>query len=330
MKKILIILAVLLIAFLAFYFTRPNSYDVERTIVIKASPEQIWPYVSNFENWNKWSAWKEKDSTVTNTFEGEQGIVGSVTEYTSLESGSGRMVNTGMTKNEEITYNMKFLEPWESESTGHVRLKKVDGGTEVSWGFGGEHNAFSKLMNMDKMIGPDFDRGLELLKEKVEKEAMENKNKYEVKTGIFEEKNFLAKKYTNLAQGDATGEFFAQNYASLSEQKAVFGNGVASAIFYSWDMELGTTDMAIVMPLVEIPKNIAKGFEIINIPESKCIYIDYYGSYADMEAAHTALNEYLINNNMGEDYIAIEEYINDPAIIPNPKDLLTRISYLKL
>lgn len=159
---------------------------------------------------------------------------------------------------------------------------------------------------------------------------MTKKPLFDIKEAIFEERNYLAKKYNALAHKEVVASFFEKNYKAIDEQKASFGNGMPSALYYTWNTENETTDIAIAMPLKEIPKSIAKGFELISIPETTGFYINYYGSYANMEPAHTALSNYIIENNLGKNYVAIEEYITDPASEPKPTNWLTKISYLKL
>lgn len=151
-----------------------------------------------------------------------------------------------------------------------------------------------------------------------------------IKEAVFEGKIYLVKKYINLAQEKVTEDFFAQNYAAITEQKAVFGNGMPSALYFDWKEDGSTTDMAIAIPVMEKPKQVNKGFEIISIAPCQCFYIDYYGSYAQMEPAHHALSTYLLDNKIECNFVAIEEYVTDPATEPDPKNWLTRISYVKL
>lgn len=328
MKKILILLGLLLIAFLAYYFTRPTDYSVERTGIIDAPISQVWPEVVSFKQWANWSAWAEKDSTMKSTYEGESGTVGSKQFWIGEESGSGNMTITSIVDHKEMNYHLMFTDPFESESDGFVKLEKVEEGTKVTMGFFGKHDAVSRLMNMDKMVGPDFARGIENLKK-----VIESKPKapvFEVKTDIFAPKMYLATKHNGLGMDKVIGEFFAENYGKIASQKAKFGNGMPSALYYVWDVDNGTTDMAVAMPLEEKPTDINDGFELIEIAESKCIYIDYYGSYADMEPAHTTLNNYLIDNKLEGEYVAIEEYVTDPASEPNPNKWLTKITYVNL
>lgn len=153
---------------------------------------------------------------------------------------------------------------------------------------------------------------------------------YEVKKEIFGGKNYLAVMFDALPMEDISGEFFAKNYAAIGSQIAKFGNGEPSALFYVWDTQNKTTKMAIAIPLEEIPAKVAEGFKVISVLKNESFYVDYYGSYAKMENAHESINEYIFNNNLKGEYVAIEEYVTDPATEPDPNKWLTKISYVKL
>lgn len=159
---------------------------------------------------------------------------------------------------------------------------------------------------------------------------MEKELIFEINEGKFEAKNYLAKRYPNLAHEKVVPEFFAQNYAAISAQKADFGNGKPSALYFSWNIQTSTTDLAIALPLKNIPRVISNNFELITFPESKCFYIDYYGTYALMEPAHTALTNFIQSKQISGKFVAIEEYITDPSSESNSKKCLTKISYVKL
>lgn len=129
---------------------------------------------------------------------------------------------------------------------------------------------------------------------------------------------------------EVTPELFAVSYAKLAALGFEQGEKKPSAIYYNWDMENSTTNMAIVLSVKEIPKNIPDGFELIEIPETDSYYINYYGEYSEMESAHNTINNYLISNSLEIEYVAIEEYITDPGTEPDPSNWLTKISYLAL
>lgn len=110
------------------------------------------------------------------TILGVDGQEGSIYKWIGdpKQAGEREMINTGVKKNEEISYHLHFFKSWKSYSDGYVRLSEVSEGTKVAWGFHGETpfpwNVLMLFMSMDKMMSKDFDGGLALLKDICEKE----------------------------------------------------------------------------------------------------------------------------------------------------------------
>ena len=123
LKTIGIILLILVVAGVVIGFVQPKDYKVERSVVIDATKEKVYPHVKYWKNWGAWSPWAERDTTIEVTFEGEDGEENSMYKWTSEnpETGSGSMTNTGVTENEIINYHLEFYEPWEGHSEGYVK-----------------------------------------------------------------------------------------------------------------------------------------------------------------------------------------------------------------
>jgi len=168
----------IVIIFLGLGLIAPKDYFVERSIMIDAPIDVVFEQVKYWENWSAWSPWAEHDSTMTVTVEGVDGTVGSKYVWVGDEeiTGTGEMTNTGITDNKVINYHLHFLKPWESESEGYLKVQEVDGKTRAMWGFYGDMkfpwNVFLLFQSMEKMMAPDFDRGLVLLKEIAETNAV--------------------------------------------------------------------------------------------------------------------------------------------------------------
>lgn len=320
MKKLLLIS----LPVLFFFSSCKKNYEVERSIVIDAPAELVWDQVKYFENWQYWSPWYAKDSTMIWSFSGTDGEVESGYSWTSENSGSGEMYMTGLVEEEEMMYHTHFLEPWESESDGYVRVASTEAGTEVKWGFFGEIKGIASLfVNMDKMVGPDFEDGLKLLKEHTESIEIEEPS-MQVELIDMPEKRYVAIR----EEIDITGieTFFATNYAKIMEAGVQMAGGMPSGLYYSWDMENMRTDIAAAIPVAD-GTTAPEGTELIEIPASKALFVDYYGDYSDMEPAHELIEKYMIENELEYVGPAIEEYVTDPGQEPNPALWNTKIYY---
>lgn len=320
MKK----LSFLLIVTLLFLSSCKKDYAVERTIIIAAPQDLVWQQVKYFNNWQSWSPWYAKDSTMTWTFTGTDGEVESAYAWTSENSGSGSMTNIGTTEGEELKYHTHFLKPWESESDGYIRLKTVENGTEVSWGFTGHMKGIAALfMNMDKMVGPDFEDGLKRLKSNIEALSKEQVA-LQVKEIDFKGQDYIAvREFIDIS---GIEPFFATNFSKIMETGIEMQGGFPSGLYYLWDVEAMQTDIAAAIP-VAAGTAVPEGFTSIKIPAGKALMIEYYGPYSGSGKAHELLETYMVEHELEYLGPAIEEYVSDPMEDPDPSKWLTKVMY---
>ncbi len=332
LKIIGIILLAAVVLIIVLGLIAPKKYAVERSIVIDAPKVVVFNYMKYWKNWQKWSPWAERDSTMEITFEGTDGAEGSVYRWEGdpKVTGKGEMTNTGTKDLEEVTYHLYFQEPWESESDGYLRVSDVDGGTKASWGFYGETpfpwNIMMLFMNMEKMMAPDFNRGLELLKQICEKEAAEI-SKYDINPINFPATNYAAIR-ENVALENING-FFKKSFGiikPLMRRTGIRMTGVPSGLYFSMDEQEGTTDMAAAVP---IKGSLNEGaVQTIKLPASKGFMVNYYGSYQGAEYAHKALDYHIQQNWLTQKQPIIEAYVTDPEQEPDTSKWLTKIYYL--
>lgn len=178
MNKVLLIIAGLLftvlLALVILVAVQPDEYSVERSITIEAPRSHVFAYVNELETWEQWSPWADLDPNVENTYRGPSRGEGSVFEWSGNDDvGSGRMRITESDANGYISIDLEFIEPFESQSQTEFELTDGErGATELTWSMTGENNFLSKalglFMSMEDMIGDDFEKGLEQLKQVVE------------------------------------------------------------------------------------------------------------------------------------------------------------------
>ena len=173
LKKIGLVVVVLIAALLLFAATRPNSFSVERRIVIQAPPEKIQPLIADFHRWADWSPWEKLDPAMQRTFGGQSAGAGANYAWQgNKDVGSGRM-EVKAAAPDKVSIQLDFIEPFEGHNTTDFVLAPKDGSTEVRWVMFGPATFLTKLMgvfvSMDSMIGKDFEKGLTQLKAAAEK-----------------------------------------------------------------------------------------------------------------------------------------------------------------
>jgi hypothetical protein len=168
LKKIGLVIIVLVGAVLLFAATRPDTFSVERRIVIRAPAEKIQPLIADFHRWSDWSPWEKLDPAMKRTFGGAAAGVGATYDWQgNKDVGSGHM-EVKSAAPDRVSIKLDFIEPFEGHNMTDFELAKKDGGTEVRWVMAGPAPFVTKLMgvfvSMDSMIGKDFEKGLAQMK----------------------------------------------------------------------------------------------------------------------------------------------------------------------
>jgi hypothetical protein len=176
MKKAGIILVILVVAFVGFVFTRPGTFRVERSVTVQAPPAVVYAIVNDFRRWDDWSPWAKLDPNMKKELGGTASGVGATYYWAGNdEVGEGRMTITESKPGESVRMKLEFIKPWAATNKVEIAIKNASGGSTVSWSIDGPNNfiskAFSVFMNMDTMIGADFEKGLAQLKTLAEGEA---------------------------------------------------------------------------------------------------------------------------------------------------------------
>lgn len=169
LKKILIAVAVVLLAFVALVASRPSTFKVERSITIAAPAEVVFPYVNDFHHWGEFSPWEKLDPAMKRTHEGAQAGVGASYHWVGNDQvGEGRMTITESKPHEKVSIKLEFIKPWAATNQTDFILHPTAEGVHFTWAMSGHNNfmskAFGLFMNMDAMIGKDFEAGLASLK----------------------------------------------------------------------------------------------------------------------------------------------------------------------
>ncbi len=180
MKNVLIgvfaLLAIGVTALLGAAAMQPDVITVERSAVIDAQPQDIWIHVADYENFVAWSPWTAMDPSATREISTPSYGMGSTYAWSGNdEVGTGSMETTVYEEPTRMEQTLTFTAPWESQSTVFYELTPVDGGTQVRWGFEENPNFQMKMatlfMDMDEMLGGQYEQGLANLKVKAEETA---------------------------------------------------------------------------------------------------------------------------------------------------------------
>lgn len=169
LKKILIAVVLLVIVFVIVIATRPADFRIVRSTTIAAPASVVFPHVNDLHKWDAWSPWAKRDPAMKQTHEGSAAGVGAIYFWTgNKEVGEGRMTILESRADELIRLKLEFIKPFAAVNTTEFTFKSEANQTTVTWDMTGKNNFMSKavclFMNMDKMVGGDFEKGLASLK----------------------------------------------------------------------------------------------------------------------------------------------------------------------
>lgn len=153
---------------LIYAWFKPAKFRIERSAVINAAPEKVHALIDDFRQWNGWSPWEEMDPHMEKTFSGAATGVGSAYAWKGPKSGEGNMLMTRSDPQTGISLDLNFTKPMKANNKTDFTLTPADGGTRVNWAMYGEQDfmgrLFTTFMNMDRMVGKDFEKGLAKMK----------------------------------------------------------------------------------------------------------------------------------------------------------------------
>jgi uncharacterized protein YndB with AHSA1/START domain len=170
---IAVVLAIAIAIVLILAATKPDSFSVTRAIDITAPAERIFPLINDFHQWVAWSPWENKDPAMQRSYDGPANGKGAVYGWDGNKNvGSGRMEILEASAPSKILIKLDFLKPFEAHNTAEFTMLPQGAGTRLTWVMRGPAPFMSKLMqvfmNLDQMIGKDFEIGLANLKKLAE------------------------------------------------------------------------------------------------------------------------------------------------------------------
>lgn len=170
LKIIPLVMAICLAVLFGFAATQPETFTVESSIEIPATPDVVYPWITELQRWESWSPWKKNDPSVVYTYTGPTSGTGATLAWASKKSGAGTITLTEAIQNEKIAYRLKFMD-WNTENEGALKLEAIPRGTKVTWVMEGKNTLILKVMfivfRMKDGISNDFEMGLKLMKDAV-------------------------------------------------------------------------------------------------------------------------------------------------------------------
>ena len=174
MTTALLFIGIALAVFLLFIVFSSPKMHIFREIVIQATAEKIFPHINNSKKMYDWMPWAEIDPAVKISHSGPEEGVGSKSSWESTgKMGVGTAIVVESMSPKSVSTQLEYTKPMVMKQLALVLLSPSQGGTTVRWSVSGNNNFVGRLfcvfMNMDKVVGGDFEKGLAKLKSIVER-----------------------------------------------------------------------------------------------------------------------------------------------------------------
>jgi hypothetical protein len=168
-RTILLIVAAIVVVFVGVVAVQPPDFRISRSTTIDAPPSALFAQVNDFHNWEAWSPWAKLDPAAKNSFEGASAGTGAIFKWSGNDQiGEGKMTVTESRPDELVRIKLEFVRPFEDTSTAEFTFQPEGNGTVVTWSMYGRKKFINKaiclFMDMDKMLGGEFEKGLAQMK----------------------------------------------------------------------------------------------------------------------------------------------------------------------
>ena len=299
---------------------------ITKSVDIAAPIEKIFSILNDFSRWRPWSPWMIQDPDASNTV----AVDGKFNEWEGNRVGSGNMRIISESANESIQYDLVFLKPWKSTANVEFKLKPNEGGTKVIWSMNSRLPLFLFWMKkmMEAMVGMDYQRGLNMLKDFVEDGQVHSKLDF-VGSNDYPGCQYIG--IMTQSSMDKVGEDMSADMQKIGEfikQAPEMKASNPFSTYHQFGFVNRKVDYTCAVPVQNIPENLPEGFVSGKIPATKVYTLRHIGPYHHLGNAWTTLHTMSRNKEfkMNKRILPFESYVNDPHEV-SENDLVTEVHF---
>ena len=165
LKNILITVAIIISVLAVVVALQPAEFRVARSATMSAPAQVVYAQVEDLRKWEAWNPWQKIDPAMKLTFAGPAtGPGASYSWVGNNQVGEGRLTIIESRPNDLVRIKLEFMKPFAATNTATFTFKSEGDKTTVIWSMEGRNNFIAKalhlVMNMDKMVGSQFEKGL--------------------------------------------------------------------------------------------------------------------------------------------------------------------------
>lgn len=298
------------------------KFEIERAITIEASPASVFSNVKDFRNWTIWSPWilAEPDCQL------EYAPDGKSYSWEGKIIGSGKMELLSEEENRAIHYRLDFFKPWKSTSSVSFYFEESSGKTTTKWTMSGALPFFLFWMKktMVAAISMDYDRGLRMLKDHVEKGEVPSKLEFLGVTSIESFDYIAVKNSCNIVDISKTLGDDMKRIASALKESGVETQGAPVCFYDKFEVSKGRTSYTVALP-VDSAAACPAGFEKGSLPKLQVYGVRHTGPYRHLANAWGAgmMHSQAKVFPPSKAYPPFEVYENDPCEVSEDEIVAT-------
>lgn len=304
-------------------------YSITRSITINGAPQKIFDAVRDFHEWGKWSPWLCTERTAEVTISGDGKSVGDIYAWKGKLVGEGEVEHKEIEEGKSIKQELRFTSPFRSVSQIRFLFEPSENAAKVTWEIDGRLPVFLFFLEkmMVTMLGNDFERGLQMLKDFVETGKVEFEMEY---IGVVDvpETHFVGiRRAETMADMKQSMEELFPKLMNILKDKNIAAAGAPFCLYHKFDMSAHHTDYTVAIP-------VATGTML----EAEGVYSGVRPTIKAFKAIHTGAYKYLGSSWMGaysnvyktkglkvnKSIPPIEMYVTDPQTLP-PEQWKTEI-----
>ncbi len=299
---------------------------IERSVLIDAPIEKVYKAVSDFHTWTSWSPWliSEPEAKVDIRADGKY------YEWDGKRVGSGNMQVLKEVAPNRVDFDLNFLKPWKSSSKVEFHCQEKNSGTKVTWTMNSSLPFFMFWMkkSMEAFVGSDYERGLAMLKDYIEKGQVESKLEFH---GVEPYQGFQYIGIRTETTQDRSGRQMERDFTRLmafADEASPDVTGGPFSIYHKWDMVKGKVAYTAGIPIRKIPPNLPADLVSGTIPDIQVYTLRHIGPYKHLGNAWTTM--YSMHRNKEIKLVKgidpFETYGNMPGEVPD-SELITDIHF---
>jgi effector-binding domain-containing protein len=317
LKITVFILVALLVVYCIIAAVTPSKVHVERSMLIQSTPDVPFNNINTLKNWKSWSYWDNIDPNMQSNYTGPESGVGAKHSWESKSDSVGKGSLT-ITKSEPNTWVETEL--WfdgMGTSIGGWKLADTAGMTKVTTYMDMSVPFFFRplmaMMNMDAMLGADFDKSLNGLKTVSESAPKPLDGVSEMNTTPM---NVVTSTDSCAPTPEAIKACLTKLYGKIGAymgKNKLTQAGAPKAIYHVWAPE--KTVIEAVIPVNETVTEKKDGdIHAYVMPETHVLYYKHLGPYTNMMDTYNKLESWFKTNNREMAGPPWEDYVTDPGM----------------